>query len=94
MHLHAISCCKIKCFLLQVCHSNDVSKRNPQICSTLPAFIDDEITQRAKLRDVSKSEFASKIIQKWFADGCPPVDDVEKALGAGNPTTPPKVRVS
>lgn len=69
-------------------------KRNPQVNAVLPSFIHEEINKRAIARDVSKSEFASKIIQKWYADGCPPVDDIEKALGAGKKTTPPKERAS
>lgn len=69
-------------------------KRNPQISVVLPTFIHEEINKRSTTRDVSRAEFASKIIQKWFADGCPPVDDIEKALGAGKTTTPPKERAS
>jgi len=69
-------------------------KRNPQINAVLPSFIHEEISKRAHARDVSRSEFASKIIQKWYAEGCPPVDDIEKALGAGKPITTPKARAS
>jgi hypothetical protein len=40
----------------------------------------EELVKRAVAMDATKSEYASLIIQQWFAKGCPPVNEVEQRL--------------
>lgn len=55
-------------------------KRNPQVNAVLSPQIMEELVKRAAAMDATKSEYASLIIQHWFAKGCPPVNEVEQRL--------------
>lgn len=55
-------------------------KRNPQVNAVLSPQIMEELVKRAVAMDATKSEYASLIIQQWFAKGCPPVNEVEQRL--------------
>jgi hypothetical protein len=57
-----------------------VRKRNPQVNAVLSPHIMEELIKRAVSMDATKSEYASLVIQHWFAKGCPPVNEVEQRL--------------
>jgi hypothetical protein len=46
----------------------------------------ERIVIRAAALDATKSEFASLVIQYWFAQGCPPVNAAEQRLLANAPS--------
>lgn len=57
-----------------------VRKRNPQVNAVISPMIMDRILSRAAGMGAAKSEYASLVIQYWFAEGCPPVNETERRL--------------
>lgn len=39
-----------------------------------------EIVARADAIDKTKSNFAALVLEKWFADGCPPVSEADRLM--------------
>lgn len=39
-----------------------------------------EIVSRGDAIDKTKSNFAALILEKWFADGCPPVSETDRLM--------------
>lgn len=42
--------------------------------------IAETVLERADELNRSKSSYVGAIIEKWYAEGCPPVDDVDRAF--------------
>lgn len=40
----------------------------------------DEIEKRAESLGIRKSAYVRQILERWFADGCPPVSRVDEAV--------------
>jgi hypothetical protein len=59
-----------------------VRKRNPQVNAVISPPIMAQIINRAAAINATKSEYASLVIQFWFAQGCPPVTEAERLLPA------------
>ncbi len=39
-----------------------------------------EIVSRSDALDKTKSNYAAQILEKWFADGCPPVSESDRLM--------------
>ena len=52
-------------------------KRNPQINATVTPDLEQVISERAAALHLTKSKFVSLLIEKWEADGCPPISPAD-----------------
>lgn len=49
-----------------------------------------EIETRGRAMDKKKGTYAAMVLEKWFADGCPPVNEADKALVTAAKSAQPK----
>jgi hypothetical protein len=72
-----------------------IASSNHSVSSILPVEIVAEIDSRRSGQSMTRSKYLGLIVAKWFADGCPAVNEADRAIKvmraadkAGKQTTP------
>lgn len=59
--------------------TNPIGEGKTVVSASVPIALANEIARRAKRLKWTKSKYASELLQKWYDDGCAPVNEIEAA---------------
>ena len=57
-----------------------IASSNHSVSTVLPKDIVAEVDARRAGQSMTRSKYVSLIVAKWFADGCPAVNEADRAI--------------
>jgi hypothetical protein len=57
-----------------------ISSSNRQVGVVLPVEVVSAIDSRRDGQTMTRSKYVGLIVAKWYADGCPPVNEADRAI--------------
>lgn len=73
--------CQTRCQIRSV---GKISDKNYSVSTIVPREAVDAIDKRRAGQSMTRSKYVSLIVSKWLADGCPAVNEADRAIRALN----------
>ena len=67
-----------------------ISSSNRQVGVVLPFDVVSAVDSRREGQTMTRSKYVGLIVSKWFADGCPPVNEADRAIKVMREAVKPK----
>lgn len=75
-----------------------ISTSNHSVSTILPVEIVSLIDSRRDGQSMTRSKYVGLIVAKWYADGCPPVNEADRAIkvmrAASKPVRKPETKAA